>query len=190
MLYALLFVCYILCIHVSALSRHHHNDNQVNATAAQQLNQQINEQHRNYDEVTERSYYESLDLPSYWQPTILADGTIFIDTSSLHSHTRHHNQSHDHNATTKSSSPVTPTTSSPTPAPTTVTPKPTQPKPIEIRNNRIYTHGKPMNVQGICYSPVPVGESVNWPPMGDYFTPDYAYIWQRDLPMIRAMGMQ
>jgi hypothetical protein len=25
-------------------------------------------------------------------------------------------------------------------------------------------------------------------PKGDYFTPDYAYIWQRDLPLIKAMG--
>lgn len=43
-------------------------------------------------------------------------------------------------------------------------------------------------IQGICYSPVPIGESVNVGAKGDYFTLDYAYIWQRDLPLIKAMG--
>ena len=30
-----------------------------------------------------------------------------------------------------------------------------------------------------AYSPVPVGESVHFPPHGDYFTPEYVYIWSR-----------
>jgi len=35
---------------------------------------------------------------------------------------------------------------------------------------------------------VPVGEVVDQIPFGDYFTPDYAYIWSRDLPAIAAAG--
>lgn len=59
---------------------------------------------------------------------------------------------------------------------------------VEVRENMLYVGGEPFWIQGICYSPVPIGESVSFTPKGDYFTPDYAYIWQRDLPLIKAMG--
>ena len=59
---------------------------------------------------------------------------------------------------------------------------------VEIRNNMLFVSGNPFWIQGICYSPVPIGESVSFAPKGDYFTPDFAYIWKRDLPLIKAMG--
>jgi len=59
---------------------------------------------------------------------------------------------------------------------------------VEIRDRMLYVADKPFWIQGICYSPVPIGESVSFAPRGDYFTPDFAYIWQRDLPLIKAMG--
>jgi hypothetical protein len=40
-----------------------------------------------------------------------------------------------------------------------------------------------------AYSPVPVGESIHFAPFGDYFTADYVYLWSRDLPALRAMGI-
>jgi len=49
-------------------------------------------------------------------------------------------------------------------------------------------NGEPYSVKAIAYSPVPVGEVVDQIPFGDYFTPDYAYIWSRDLPAIAAAG--
>jgi len=48
---------------------------------------------------------------------------------------------------------------------------------------------KPMLVKGICYSPIPINESVYFAPYGDYFTADYSFIWLRDLPLIKAMGV-
>jgi len=59
---------------------------------------------------------------------------------------------------------------------------------VEIKDKMLYVSGQPFWIQGICYSPVAIGESVSFDPKGDYFTPDYAYIWQRDLPLIKAMG--
>jgi hypothetical protein len=35
---------------------------------------------------------------------------------------------------------------------------------------------------------VPVGESPNFLPKGDYFTARYAYMWKRDLKLIKRMG--
>eukprot|EP00908_Phaeocystis_cordata_P026065 Transcript_8539.p1 GENE.Transcript_8539~~Transcript_8539.p1 ORF type:complete len:620 (+),score=255.77 Transcript_8539:1407-3266(+) len=57
-----------------------------------------------------------------------------------------------------------------------------------IKGRQLMVHGKPFLVQGICYSPVPVNESVYWKPTGDYFTNEYSFIWLRDLPLIKAMG--
>src|SRR5687768_15433123 len=40
-----------------------------------------------------------------------------------------------------------------------------------------------------AYSLVPIGESERSGVMGDYFTPEYAYMWARDFPRLRAMGV-
>lgn len=63
----------------------------------------------------------------------------------------------------------------------------THARQVSIEGMRMLVDGAPLDVRGICYSPVPVGESPNWTPFGDYFTADYAYIWLRDLPVMRDM---
>ena len=60
---------------------------------------------------------------------------------------------------------------------------------ITIGSQGIHIDGQLFKVKGIAYSPVPIGESVNFPPFGDYFTADYVYIWSRDLPALQAMGV-
>eukprot|EP00808_Paulinella_micropora_P014415 g67629.t1 len=54
---------------------------------------------------------------------------------------------------------------------------------------RILIDGKPFFIKGVCYSPAPIGESpVAGMPYGDYFTAEYSRMWERDLPLIKAMG--
>jgi hypothetical protein len=48
--------------------------------------------------------------------------------------------------------------------------------------------GEPWLIRGVAYSPVPIAETVYSAPLGDYYTIEYAYIWQRDLAMMRDMG--
>lgn len=58
----------------------------------------------------------------------------------------------------------------------------------EVIGRQLFLEGKPTLLKGVCYSPVPINESVYFPPYGDYFTADYSFIWLRDLPLIKAMG--
>ena len=47
----------------------------------------------------------------------------------------------------------------------------------------------PFLVRGVCYSPVPIGEDPGYAkPYGDYFTTQYARIFERDLALMAAMG--
>jgi len=59
---------------------------------------------------------------------------------------------------------------------------------VVVNNGQLSVKGQPYSIKAIAYSPVPVGETVEQLPHGDYFTPDYAYIWARDLPAIAAAG--
>lgn len=59
---------------------------------------------------------------------------------------------------------------------------------VEVKGRQMLVDGKPFEVRGVCYSPTPINESVYFVPHGDYFTSDYSFIWQRDLPLIKAMG--
>eukprot|EP00457_Paulinella_chromatophora_P003193 gb/GEZN01003199.1/.p1 GENE.gb/GEZN01003199.1/~~gb/GEZN01003199.1/.p1 ORF type:complete len:603 (+),score=93.37 gb/GEZN01003199.1/:131-1939(+) len=55
--------------------------------------------------------------------------------------------------------------------------------------NKMFVNGQPFFIKGICYSPAPIGESpVAGEPFGDYFTAEYSRIWERDLPLMKAMG--
>lgn len=209
-MYTLCNVCFILLLLfnlVDSSPRHHQTNNDII-----QIDNHQQQQNTEFNEQAERDYVATLDLPEYWMPTILHDGTLLIESTFLadidkddskhnstpkgqHRHHKHHNDTKSTTSTTSRThknhtqhATEAPSTQAPTEAPTTK-PAPTpKPKPIEVRNNRIYVNGEPFNVQGVCYSPVPIGESVNFKPMGDYFTPDYAYIWQRDLPLMKAMG--
>jgi len=62
-------------------------------------------------------------------------------------------------------------------------------KRVHVSGRQLYVDGQPFRVRGICYSPTPVNESVYFAPYGDYFTNEYSYIWMRDLPLIKAMGV-
>lgn len=61
-------------------------------------------------------------------------------------------------------------------------------KEIVFKGRQLYVNGEKFAIRGVCYSPVPIGESPSFSPNGDYFTSKYAYIWSRDLPSIKAMG--
>lgn len=43
--------------------------------------------------------------------------------------------------------------------------------------------------QSTCYQPVPWGGSANWPPFGDFMSSPWHEIWARDLPAMRAGGV-
>jgi len=54
----------------------------------------------------------------------------------------------------------------------------------------LYLDGKPWLMRAVCYSPVPVGWDPDWfEPYGDFFTNDYAGIFERDLPLMAAAGV-
>jgi len=59
---------------------------------------------------------------------------------------------------------------------------------VKVQNRKLIVDGSEFQIKGIAYSPVPIGESVHLPPHGDYFTPDYAYIWKRDLKAVKEAG--
>ncbi len=60
---------------------------------------------------------------------------------------------------------------------------------VEILQGRLLVNGDPFVVKGVNYRPVPIGvDPETTPPYGDYFTRQYAPIYQRDLPLLRLMG--
>lgn len=62
------------------------------------------------------------------------------------------------------------------------------PPRVKIQGKQLFVDGQPFQIRGVCYSPVPIGESVNFAPFGDYFTVKYMYMWKRDLALIKQMG--
>ena len=54
----------------------------------------------------------------------------------------------------------------------------------------LYLDGKPWLMRAVCYSPVPVGAYPDWfEPYGDYFTSNYAGIFERDIPLLADAGV-
>lgn len=60
---------------------------------------------------------------------------------------------------------------------------------MHVKGRQLIVNDQPFLVRGICYSPIPINESVYFAPYGDYFTADYSFIWLRDLPLIKKMGV-
>jgi len=60
---------------------------------------------------------------------------------------------------------------------------------VHVKGRQLIVNDQPFLVRGICYSPIPINESVYFAPYGDYFTADYSFIWLRDLPLIKKMGV-
>jgi Glucanosyltransferase len=59
----------------------------------------------------------------------------------------------------------------------------------QANNYQLSVNGQPFFVKGVCYSPVPWGGDSNWLPYGDFFTPPWSAIWERDLPQMRKLNM-
>jgi hypothetical protein len=53
----------------------------------------------------------------------------------------------------------------------------------------ITLNGQPFFACGVAYAPVPWGGDPNWPPFGDFMFPPWNGIWTRDLPLMRAAGI-
>lgn len=59
----------------------------------------------------------------------------------------------------------------------------------EPENRELTLNGEPLFVRGVCYQPAPIGDDPSASqPFGDYFTSNYSSLWERDLPLLRAMG--
>jgi len=60
---------------------------------------------------------------------------------------------------------------------------------VEIIRGQLFVNGEPFTIKGVNYSPIPIGVDPEvTPPYGDYFTPNYSPIYERDLPLLRDMG--
>ncbi len=58
-----------------------------------------------------------------------------------------------------------------------------------VDGRRLLRGGVAFQVRGVCYQPTPIGDDpARAAPRGDYYTPEYAALWARDLPLLRALG--
>jgi len=59
-----------------------------------------------------------------------------------------------------------------------------------VVGKQIMVDGKPFFMQGVAYSPIPIGESAAYDfPYGDYFLDEYQTLWERDFPLLVDMGV-
>lgn len=60
---------------------------------------------------------------------------------------------------------------------------------VSLRGKRLFVDGAPFFIQGVAYSPVPLGDDPLYgAPYGDYFTDEYEAYWVRDMPLLANMG--
>lgn len=56
-------------------------------------------------------------------------------------------------------------------------------------DRNLIVDGAPFSMRGVCYQPTPLGSNPQFDqPFGDYFTNAYSDIYERDIPLMRAMG--
>ena len=61
---------------------------------------------------------------------------------------------------------------------------------LTIERYTLYINHTAFFVQGVCYNPASLGTAPAWtPPWGDYLQPQYQDVWERDFPVMRAMGV-
>ena len=60
---------------------------------------------------------------------------------------------------------------------------------VSFGGRQILVDGRRFIMKGVCYSPTPIGLAGDLPPSGDYFTTTYRSIYDRDLPLMRQMGV-
>lgn len=58
-----------------------------------------------------------------------------------------------------------------------------------IDGTRIKKDGDDIFLSGVCYAPTPAGAATYTPGVGDWFAKPWHGIWERDLPMMQAMGL-
>jgi hypothetical protein len=62
------------------------------------------------------------------------------------------------------------------------------PTSVTVDGRHLLVGGERFTVRGVGYAIVPICERPANPPLGDYFTSGYSALYQRDLPLLRAMG--
>ena len=60
---------------------------------------------------------------------------------------------------------------------------------VTVSNRVVLLDGQPFQMRGVCYAPNPIGHTGEMTPNGDFFTPAWRTIYLRDLPRMRAMGV-
>ena len=64
------------------------------------------------------------------------------------------------------------------------------PMHLSVERFTVLVNGSAFFVQGVCYNPASLGTAPAWtPPWGDYLQPQYADVWERDFPVMKAMGV-
>lgn len=65
----------------------------------------------------------------------------------------------------------------------------TAPSSVSFQGRQLMVNNAPFTIKGVLYSPVPIGADPEaQAPYGDYFSPAYTAIHDRDLPLLRDMG--
>ncbi|MGY8524415.1 hypothetical protein [Paracidovorax citrulli] len=60
---------------------------------------------------------------------------------------------------------------------------------FQVSDRQILRNGQPFFAKGICYSPQPIGATFDRQPWGDFFSDFWQPVFARDLPLMRAMGV-
>lgn len=60
---------------------------------------------------------------------------------------------------------------------------------VTTHGRQLLVNGLPFLMRGVGYAPTPIGDDPDYSPAhGDYFTSNYAALYNRDLPLLRQMG--
>lgn len=60
---------------------------------------------------------------------------------------------------------------------------------FEAKGRQILRNGEPYYAKGMCYSPQPIGAHFKDEPWGDFFSDFWQPLFSRDLPLLKAMGV-
>ncbi len=60
---------------------------------------------------------------------------------------------------------------------------------VTIHGREVRIDGVRFQMRGICYNPVPIGHDARRPPHSDFYTRDWRALHLRDLPLMRALGV-
>lgn len=60
---------------------------------------------------------------------------------------------------------------------------------FEAKGRQILRNGEPYFAKGMCYSPQPIGAHFKDEPWGDFFSDFWQPLFSRDLPLLKAMGV-